>query len=922
MIQWGETMALGTPGSADDNIDSPRLSRQRSDSIQREWQMVRYALHLPPLDQLEAREVEVVSRIEGIVQGTRSRVLNVIGQDVLDLPPEAGDHYENRAEALAASLLDYLKMNMDETQMDALLNQHREVELLQFLQIPNVRINGQDNDLEIRNGMWLENSEEEMVDEWRRSPLAVFQSMNWADFDVAGANDITEPMIREVMNILRHADNASIEAQIEHPQARQSARVHVPGYPENMYVDVHVQVIAGDPSAAVRGALRDVTMLGTLLSSELALNPGSRRFMTVHNEDAVGFGALGGGQVATQLYRQFGKANHEHLTEERISLGDLERRQEVFHRLNEQDASSYEKLLAMGMLRRDNHAADVILNPQGANVPQLRADMEEQERRMHIANAIVDLNNRASFTLEGARGGIATMQIVEGLSSSGNSAINIQQAVTAGGGNTAYLAAQGIPATIPGTKNNAQQLADAQSRARAGRQQYEEARDRILGQIRNVQWSQAELSRRGITPVQLTQAQYPTLHALFVQDGIDAWRVDEDDIAEAIARTNPTSMRAEMERALAVLPANADDQIAILQDSSHYSAEYQRLRSELSTALSSSTTPLEGSAACWAIIRHGLERSGMRRREVQETIVQLQSRSDQNADTQQLRQDMAEEDVPDESKADNDLHQEWNNGKRVAISGPRRLGNWVSEYRADPWLHYRDNLFRTGRDAIGMTINQNPKTVGTRDLERSYFMAKHLYDLPAEDPRRLPHVHEVRMFLRRCHAELAKRYAEGVMTATGTSVESLRGTDSEDMGETVNRLPGIRERKLRENPNKAKYAEQAEAIANRIQSETMSVGKEKWWYQRNITKPAMAIARRVSPKGAAAMSATGTAIRSNAGDAAKGAAVGGGVMGLTAASSIIAGAPVAAALAPVLVAAGIGAGIFVLARKIRQSQSS
>ncbi len=180
-----------------------------------------------------------------------------------------------------------------------------------------------------------------------------------------------------------------------------------------------------------------------------------------------------------------------------------------------------------------------------------------------------------------------------------------------------------------------------------------------------------------------------------------------------------------------------------------------------------------GSAACWAVIRRGLEHQGLAGKELEDTVGYMRSRMQGTPESLRDLETLADAvysvgpNAAENLREDNELRDAWN--KRNSIASAWRLGMAKYDYASE----YRDNLFSARN--IGMTLRENP--LATRrplaELTHAYFRTKHFLALPEDDPNHLPGTSDVIAFMRRLHAAILRRTQESLHRAEIQQLKAL-----------------------------------------------------------------------------------------------------------------------------------------------------
>jgi len=287
--------------------------------------------------------------------------------------------------------------------------------------------------------------------------------------------------------------------------------------------------------------------------------------------------------------------------------------------------------------------------------------------------------------------------------------------------------------------------------------------------VRDLQSAQREIENRGASILELynfliqrninVAANAPQLNALIRP--VPAPPAFRRNIIAA--NTNWSAIIAE---ARAAIPSG-------LKTADEYTAEITEFRNN--------NKPLEGSDACWAIVRRSLENQGMRPQKAEDTLGYIKSQVEHTEESARSVEDLARNVYPFEG--DNEVRNGrlWNRAGEAARvwqedKSYRRFSTFgLTRYSPDLQRYKRD-LFNERGIGITMAQAENPlnRSMPLGRLIDAYFRTKYLMELPEKDPRRLPSdSREMVVLMRNLHAAILERAQLSVSGATTTTQEQL-----------------------------------------------------------------------------------------------------------------------------------------------------
>ncbi len=174
--------------------------------------------------------------------------------------------------------------------------------------------------------------------------------------------------------------------------------------------------------------------------------------------------------------------------------------------------------------------------------------------------------------------------------------------------------------------------------------------------------------------------------------------------------------------------------------------------------------PMEGSDACWAVIRRGLENQGLRGEELDHTVQYMQSQVERRPESVRDLEQLMESALPYSGDPNDVAEQRYNEGKTFR----HRFR------RVNPYRHTLNRLFTEGN--IGLTLNADPRQrqYPVSRLIHAYFRTKYLMSLPPENPLHLPESQEIVGFLRRLHMAILDRMQLSFRRSAAISNRAMR----------------------------------------------------------------------------------------------------------------------------------------------------
>jgi hypothetical protein len=382
---------------------------------------------------------------------------------------------------------------------------------------------------------------------------------------------------------------------------------------------------------------------------------------------------------------------------------------------------------------------------------------------------------------------------------------------------------------VQGTKNkdNDEAFKEAIDKANRARERYVEAEKNFNTIGDQLNQMIALLEEHGVKVADVKS--YKNIKDLLMDD---AGTLFETRLDHVNSKTNFSNLAADIRRVLKGLKKNPVD----LREAAYYETRRKELDDQMTEA-QESKGQLNGSEACWAVIKKGLELQGLRGKELDQTLAVMRNRVQATPESTRDRKTLADNAFPWDGDDANDKHHidHWNHGRQfierkrlfkekgtrigtVAAAGVASgatlgavgasllgasaftgglagipIGAVAAGYGA--YRFYRDKftynatgeymkkLLDGGHPAFGIGINENPMQAKFRlpQLTHAYFALKYLISLPEGQELRLPETKEVVNFMRRLHEAILHRTQLSQNDALGLSQADAHKLRAEGM---------------------------------------------------------------------------------------------------------------------------------------------
>ena len=528
-------------------------------------------------------------------------------------------------------------------------------------------------------------------------------------------------------------------------------------------------------------------------------------------------------------------------------------------------ATNREKLLALVTLQRDPSAAEAT----SGEIVRIRREIAENDVLLRAADALRQLGSAQlpEFNETDANEGIAAMTDVIAAAQAAaaptappaTARVNdIVAALSTGPPNLQNLARRvGItrhqilrrelvtnPATgVVTQQDNWAEFQAVIDAAIQGRQRFEESGRRIAAIQRVLDGMGVALQAREIQPAQLPPADYTSLHQHLNILGGGSYPAIP---ASIVLTMNVSALEQEFRRAL--LQANPERSL-VLQDVSTYETRRNELSTQLAEAMrTAGTRGPQGSEACWAVVRRGLENQGIRGEELERATEYMKTRIQVTPETAGEARSFAREalgtPVPQErlTRRGGFLRRRPRLDEETEQFNREETKEWEKE-RHSRIRDYERRLFTTAN--VGLPLDQDPWLV--RDLTtltHAYFRTKYLLEKIGDD-KRLPRLSQYEDFLFRFHECILERAQESstqALVAGGVGAGQMNQLRALGLNIDASRLPSMSATERRQAVNEylsgdAYYTDerkrQIEAMADRAyrpirqHKETYEAGVQK-----------------------------------------------------------------------------------------------
>jgi|GEM_PF-6088911 len=531
------------------------------------------------------------------------------------------------------------------------------------------------------------------------------------------------------------------------------------------------------------------------------------------------------------------------------------------------NSNSREMMMALAALQRDPGALQAIRSTN-VDAAQIQTDLQTAQERLRAANVVKNLREGSisEFDLATIDAGIteAWHVIVTANGAAGQPdgididlfnplTLNATVRSLFGKNKIRPQLRRSIIAAVPpnttagfvGTPevNNINVFQDQGTYAQAAIDALERAREQNNVVTQNLQRMISVLRAQGINPARITHDRYPQLYR-YITDalafsasplpgdplppvGIPPVVPGDYEVQSNQIRTPEMNLNEIVREYQAALINENPTQRLPLLDSSVYEKQIDELSVKLSGALSSApNVGLQGSNACWAIIRRGIANE-LRLRddspEVDNIINVTRTMSDRTDQTRRMIDQVVNRNHPTfRGKEDNAAADEWSKDNsrklvdpdvlRDAMSGGATVGAFTGTaiggfltgaigvgaglttgiiggvaagtylgYKLarslqvqNVWHQYRDRLFVA--DHIGLPLNAEPmqKQYSFNQIVEAYFKIRYLKDHAHHESLKIPKSREVEAFERKLYEAIVARAQEGYYNQALLSEENIR----------------------------------------------------------------------------------------------------------------------------------------------------
>ncbi len=548
------------------------------------------------------------------------------------------------------------------------------------------------------------------------------------------------------------------------------------------------------------------------------------------------------------------------LVVQRVTLEDAIKRRAPIEQLFNGATDPRELMLALAEIQRDPATINAISGTT-ANSAALQKELVENDRLLHIAHTVKNLQSLSApkFSPTDITNGMNAMtkiidNITLGLSMADQEALNVfDGSISAPGrgivhpGANALSAAEihiantlGIKsalqrklvpavhhptsgAVMTAAQDNIDVFTKVAENAQKMIAEYKEAEKATSAIKSAIETMASELKERKLVP---DVAQFGLLHEYidFTTGTPPTYAIKPTAV---YSKFNPTAFIAEYNRALLTVDPTKPVALKTVE-------EYEKKRGEIGTKIgetAGTVKGLNGSEACWAVIRRGLENQGLAGKELEDTLGYMRARVQRNPQSTRDINTLAaslyqlETDEHDALHEDQHLTEHWNEHHSMA-------GGFGT---ADYLTTYRNNLFTTRN--IGMTLRDNPLSPQFQisTLVHAYFRTKYLTELPDSDPNHLPKTSHVLSFMYRLHRAILQRSQESFHKASGmngTELQQLRALGME-MDPKATPQISIEERILAVHAflaeGEGKYVQRHRSDIEKMATRANTIHKDKKW---------------------------------------------------------------------------------------------
>jgi hypothetical protein len=767
-----------------DLTDSEAHKHAQARAVNAEWEAVRHLLHLPDISRLSGIERLVVGDVYRIVRSIRSEgivstVLETLERDVAAAKKNADPRITD-GEGIAVA--------------DFILKQivYKDLTPEDLRNLVTTEIQGENGGPDVAlEGVTIDGAPRDFtvnftVDPWSKGdPDSIKNALKGKLWDVAHGLGIPTPNFATLPYTITEDDIDAILASAPRTAdtqlPRSAIRLRSPHDPTgNTDVLVNVQGILSSPVLADENASIMATKLhgnNTLLNQVFkfrSVDP-SRTPKPPSSEAEIK-------QILDALYERLGKTNlNQPLRVRETSLDQLIKRRAAMDKLMGSDASNKEIMLAVGLMDTDPTLVDELLAKSNKQ-KDLDDKIATAKAMMEASAAIKSLRESPipSFAPDEIDAGKnvlrkAIIQLTAGLSAPDSRDVQIHG--TAAGREKQILDDLNIPTSIPREKkspvgkgaaptDNADVYKFYQKVAQQSLDAYVEADKLLKSTVERLGKIILLLQKHDISVADLAPHSELTKYLIDVSAspakfGVQRAKIDAAFDADALSRELDTLLNDK---------SKGFKNPIVLKSTEEHKSEYDALQEQRKKILTSGgKAELGGSDDCWKIVQKSLEKQGLRPEEVKAAILHMQSRADLSQDISKEVSRYALQEFPIVPGSEDEIQDAWHKDP----ARKQYADFFEKKFKSSLWAEYGKALFRRNPDAIGMRLTDNPRTMPIQTVEKAYFITKHLYNLPSDDPRKLPQNPDVNSFLRKCHRALLDK-AQSDMIAKGELTHAER----------------------------------------------------------------------------------------------------------------------------------------------------
>lgn len=458
-------------------------------------------------------------------------------------------------------------------------------------------------------------------------------------------------------------------------------------------------------------------------------------------------------------------------------------------RLTSTTTDSRELMLALAMIQQDPQAGHSLVVTSHAE--QIQQQIRENDRLQYYALIAKDLQNAEiprlnemqinegeqvmNMVIHNAQTVINTIHTLSGQPRNLRRGLNISQEAIADQANIArndivVAYDSGNPPNTPAS-SNADVFRTEMRKAQDRLSYFRSERDKIDNVV-NVMRRACHVFNAHQIP-QLDPNIYPFFTQHINRIG-NVFHLNENGVRADASRINLRMMNVEYRQALS--DANPTNRIH-LNRAEYYENRDRELHERLQEEQQKVQAVPEGSDACWAIIRRGLEDQGIRGDELENTIHYMRAQVQRRPAAMRNLQVLANAEFPYDGEDDDRAKKQYNEGK-VART-------WGHPFKNNPYEEYTQGLFTTKNIGLGLgegkidllnerEFDPRQRQYALPQLLHVYFRTKYLLNLPASDPRHLPESKRILNFMRNLHQAILDRAQESFGKASGMSNQAMQ----------------------------------------------------------------------------------------------------------------------------------------------------